>query len=88
VARQADGTVKSVQPNGFTMTDAGGRELVFAADPGMTIVARGASHKMDRLESDGKKPTIGDFLAANQRVSVKYLDAAGKLTAREVQVVR
>jgi hypothetical protein len=84
--QQAEGTVKSVQPNGFTMTDASGRELVFTADKDTVIVARGASHKMDRLAAGGKPATVGEFVAAGQRASVKYVDIGGKLTLREVQV--
>jgi hypothetical protein len=86
VARQASGTIKSVQPNGFTVTDSAGKDLVLSADPGMVIVARGASHKMDKLEAGGKAPTIAEFLAAKQQVLVKYVETGGKLTAREVQV--
>ncbi len=86
VAREASGTVKSVQPNGFTVADSGGRDLFFAVDKNTQILAKGASHKMDQLKADGKAPTIGEFLAAKQNVSVKYLDNSGKLTAREVQV--
>jgi hypothetical protein len=84
--KEANGTVKSVQPNGFTMTDAGGRDVFFAADKDTQILAKGASHKMNALKADGKAPTVGEFLSAKQRVFVKYLDEAGKLTAREVQV--
>jgi hypothetical protein len=86
VVLEANGIVKSVQPNGFTITDANGRELVFVVDRGAQILARGASHKMDRLEADGKPPTVGSFIAPPQRVFVKYVDNAGKLTAREVLV--
>jgi hypothetical protein len=86
VARETSGTVKAVQANGFTVTDKGGQELFFAVDKDTQIVAKGASHKMDQLKADGKAPSVGEFLAAKQTVSVKYLDSAGKLTAREVQV--
>jgi hypothetical protein len=85
-AREATGKVKSVQPNGFTITDASGKELVFVADGSTQVVARGASHKMDRAEAGGKPPTIGTFIAAQQTVSVTYVDVAGKLMAREVRV--
>jgi hypothetical protein len=84
--RQAEGTVKSVQPNGFTITDTTGKELAFVADKDTVIVARGASHKMDRLAAGGKPATVGEFVAAQQRVSVKYVDIGGKLTLRDVQV--
>ena len=83
---EANGTVKSVQPNGFTMTDANGKELVLTADKDTQIVAKGASHKMDQLKADGKPPTVGEFIAAQQRVSVRYVDNAGKLTLRQVNV--
>ena len=86
VAREANGTVKVVQSNGFTLTDSGGREIFLAVDKDTQIVAKGASHKMSQMKADGKAPTLGEFLAAKQAVFVKYLDTAGKLTAREVQV--
>ena len=86
VARETSGTVKSVQPNGFTITDDSGKELFLAADNDTQIVAKGASHRARELRADGKPSTLADFLAEKQRVSVKYVDAAGKLTAREVQV--
>ena len=83
---EANGTVKSVQPNGFTMTDANGKELVLTADKDTQILAKGASHKMDQLKADGKPPTVGEFIAAQQRVSVRYVDNAGKLTLRQGNV--
>jgi hypothetical protein len=86
VARETSGTVKSVQPNGFTVTDDSGKELFFGADNETQIVAKGASHRARELRADGKPSTLADFLAEKQRVVVKYADAAGKLTAREVQV--
>ena len=63
---EANGNVKSVQPNGFTMTDANGKELVLTAD-GHADRRKGASHKMDQLKADGKPPTVGEFIAAQQR---------------------
>jgi hypothetical protein len=83
---EANGTVKSVQPNGFTMIDTNGKELVFTADKDTQVLAKGASHKMDQLKADGKSPTVGEFIAAQQRVSVRYVDIAGKLTLRQVNV--
>ena len=83
---EANGTVTSVQPNGFTMTDTNGKELVLTADKDTQILAKGASHKMDQLKANGKPPTVGEFLAAQQRVSVRYVDNAGKLTVRQVNV--
>jgi hypothetical protein len=83
---EANGTVKSVQPNGFTMTDNNGKELVLTADTDTQILAKGASHKMNQLKADGKPPTVGEFIAAQQRVTVRYVDDAGKLTLRQVNV--
>ena len=84
--RHAEGTVESVQPNGFTMTDSTGRELVFVADRETVIVARGASHKMESLAASGKPATVAEFIAPRQRVSVKYVEIGGRLTLRDVQV--
>jgi Chalcone isomerase-like len=86
VARETSGTVKSVQPNGFTIADVSGKDLFFAVDNETQIVARGASHRTRELRADGKPGTLADYLAEKQRVVVKYVDVGGKLTAREVQV--
>jgi hypothetical protein len=86
VALETNGTVKSVLSNGFAITDASGKELIFVADSETQVVARGASHRMRELRADGKPATLGEFLAEKQRVNVKYVDVGGKLTAREVQV--
>jgi hypothetical protein len=83
---QASGTVQSVAPNGFTMTDSSGKAWSFTVDKSTSIVSKGASHEMAKLKADGKAPTVAEFIAAKQAVDVKYLEAEGKLIAKEVRV--
>jgi len=83
---QASGTVQSVAPNGFTMTDSSGKAWSFTVDKSTSIVSRGASHEMAKLKADGKAPTVAEFIAAKQAVDVKYQEAEGKLVAREIRV--
>ena len=57
--REATGKVKSVQPNGFTITDASGKELVFVAD------ADDADRRAGSQPQDG--PAGGGREAADDR---------------------
>lgn len=85
-AKEAAGTIKSVSATGFVVTDSTGKDWSFDVDKGTTVMAKGASHKMDALKADGKPTQISEFLAAKQAVSVKYVEANGKMTAKEVRV--
>lgn len=85
--KEATGTVKLVELNGFTITDANARDLSLAIDKDTRVLAKGASHKMDRLKADGKLPTLAEFLAEKQSVYVKYWEKGAKLVAREVRVL-
>ena len=85
-AKEASGTVKSVEPNAFTITDSKAKDWSFGVDKDTLILAKGASHKMDRLKADGKLPTIGEFIAEKQSVYVKYEEKNGRMTAKEVRV--
>jgi ABC-type Fe3+-hydroxamate transport system substrate-binding protein len=84
--KDASGTVKSVSASGFVVTDAAGKELTFEVDKTTTVIAKGASHKMDALKADGKTPTIGEFLSEKQMVHVRYVEKDGKAMAKEVRV--
>jgi hypothetical protein len=83
--KEATGTVKSVSGSGFVVTDAAGKERSFDVDKATTVVAKGASHKMDALRADGKPAQLSEFLAVKQAVSVKYAESGGKLLAKEVR---
>jgi len=84
--KEASGTVKSVEQNGFTVTDSGARDWSFAVDKDTLVLAKGASHKMDKLKADGKLPSIGEFVAEKQSVQVKYWEKDGKMIVKEVRV--
>jgi ABC-type Fe3+-hydroxamate transport system substrate-binding protein len=83
--KEASGAVKSVSGSGFVVTDAAGKEWSFDVDKATTVVAKGASHKMDALKADGKPAQLSEFLAPKQAVSVKYTQSEGKLLAKEVR---
>jgi hypothetical protein len=85
-AKDASGTVKTVSAAGFVVTDAAGKDWTFDVDKETTVLAKGASHKMNALKADGKTPTIGDFLKEKQSVTVKYVEKDGKPVAREVRI--
>jgi len=85
--KDVTGTVKSVTGGTFVVTDSAAKDWTFAVDSKETlVVAKGGNHKMDALKADGKPATIGEFIAAKDKVVVSYSEKDGKLTAKEVHV--
>jgi hypothetical protein len=84
--KEASGTVKSVEQNTFTVTDSHAKDWTFAVDKDTLVLAKGASHKMDKLKDNGKLPSIDEFVAAKQKVVVKYAEQDGKLMVKEVRI--
>lgn len=84
--KEATGTVKSVSGTGVVVTDSAGKDWTFDVDKGTTVVAKGASHKMDALKADGKMPTVDEFVKEKQNVIVKYWEKEGKAVAKEIRV--
>lgn len=85
-AKEAKGTVKAVAATSITITDSAAKDWTFAIDKETTVVASGASHKMDKLKADGKLVTIDEFVAVKKNVVVSYIEKDGKAIAREVHV--
>ena len=86
-AKEVTGTVKAVTGGTFVVTDSAAKDWTFLVDSKETlVVAKGGSHKMDKLKADGKPATIGEFISEKQTVVVKYIEKDGKLTAKEVHV--
>jgi hypothetical protein len=85
-AKEASGTVKAVTASSFTVTDSAAKDWTFAVDKETTVVAKGATHKMDKLKADGKAPTIDEFVKEKQQVTIKYAEKDGKMIAKEVRV--
>ena len=83
---KAAGTVKAVAADSLTITDSAAKDWTFVVDKETTVVAKGASHKMDKLKADGKPSTIGAFVMAKQHVAVTYVEKDGKQVAKEVHV--
>ena len=83
---KAAGTVKAVAADSLTITDSAAKDWTFVVDKETTVVAKGASHKMDKLKADGKPTTIGEFVMAKQQVAVTYAEKDGKQVAKEVHV--
>ena len=85
--KEVTGTVKAVAGGTFTVTDSAAKDWTFGVDSKETlVVAKGGSHKMDKLKADGKPTLIGEFISEKQTVVVKYMEKDGKLTAKEVHV--
>ena len=85
--KDVTGTIKEVSGGTFVVTDSGGKDWTFGVDSKETVViVKGGHHKMDALKADGKAPTIGEFIAAKQKVVVQYTEKDGKYTAKEVHV--
>ena len=84
--KEAVGTVKSVAASSFVVTDSAGKDWSFDVDKGTMVLVKGGSHKMDAIKADGKAPTISEFLAAKQDVTVQYWEKDGKKVAKEVRV--
>jgi hypothetical protein len=83
---KATGTVKAVANDSLTITDSAAKDWTFAVDKETMVVARGASHKMDKLKEDGKPTTISEFVAVKNDVTVTYVEKDGKKVAKEVHV--
>jgi hypothetical protein len=83
---KATGTVKAVTADSITVTDSASKDWTFVVDKETTVLASGASHKMDKLKSDGKPTTITEFVSAKKSVVVTYTEKDGKNVAKEVHV--
>jgi hypothetical protein len=83
---KATGTVKAVTTDSITVTDSASKDWTFAVDKGTTVLASGASHKMDKLKADGKPTTITEFVSVKKNVTVMYVEKEGKMVAKEVHV--
>jgi hypothetical protein len=86
------GTVKTVAANSIVVTDSDAKDWTFLVDSKETTVfVKGAHHKLDKLKADGKQPTISEFVAEKQQVSVKYEKSPkqeGYWIAKEVHVAK
>lgn len=86
-ASTAAGVVTAVSGSSLTIKgDAG--ELTFTIDPATKVVAPGAGTETREKKAAGEKPTISDFVAAGDTVSVQYRESSGNKTASEVRVTR
>jgi ABC-type Fe3+-hydroxamate transport system substrate-binding protein len=83
--KEAAGKVKAVAADSITI-DHAGKDATFVVDKDTTVVASGASHKMDKLKADGKPTVITEFVAVGKHVIVKYAEKDGKQVAKEVHV--
>jgi len=88
-AKEMTGTVKSVSGGTFTVTDSASKDWAFAIDSKETVVvAKGGTHKMDKLKADGKPAVLSEFLSEKQMVAVKYYEKDGKMIAKKVHVTQ
>jgi hypothetical protein len=85
-AKEATGKVKAVAASSITIADSASKEMTFVVDKDTTVIASGASHKMDKLKADGKPTVITEFVAPDKTVTVKYAEKDGKQVAKEVHV--
>ena len=83
---RATGTVKTVSADSITVTDSASKDWTFVVDKETTVVAKGASHKMDKLKADGKPTTITEFVSVKNNVVVLYAEKDGKSIAKEVHL--
>ena len=86
-AKGLTGTVTSVSGSEFTVKDGADKDWTFAIDSKETVVvAKGGTHKMDKLKADGKPAVLSEFLSEKQMVAVKYYEKDGKMIAKKVLV--
>jgi len=83
---ETKGKVKSVAGNTVTLTADDGTEISLEASTDSVIIAKGASHKMDDLDAQGKPSAITEFVKEKSSVSVKYADKDGKHMIEELRV--
>jgi hypothetical protein len=84
--KEVTGKVKAVEATAITIADSAAKETTFVIDKDTMVIAKGASHKMDKLKADGKPTLITEFVAPDKTVTVKYVEKDGKQVAKEVKV--
>jgi hypothetical protein len=85
--KNATGKITAVTGNGLTV-NSGGKDMKFVYDAKSRIEGTGMTTKTKELEKLGKAPTLPDFLAVNDEVSVEYTEAAGVMHATEVRLIK
>lgn len=85
--KNVNGKITAVTGSGFTI-NSGGKDWTFVYDAKSRIEGTGMGTKMRELEKLGKKPTLTEFLAVNDEVSVDYTESAGTMHATEVRVIK
>jgi hypothetical protein len=84
-AQKVTGKVKAVSGNAVTLVADDGAEHTFEVTAKTKVVGVGCHHKADALQANGRKAGIGEFVRADQRVSVRYLEEKG---ARYIEALR
>jgi hypothetical protein len=85
--KSVKGTVKSVAADSLTVTDKDNKDWTFVIGTKTKVIASGGSHKTAETKAMGKVPMITDEVKEGAKVSVKYWDAGGTMTAAEVKVL-
>jgi len=86
--KNAHGKVTAVTGTGFTV-NSGGKDMTFVYDAKKSrLEGTGMSTKTRELEKLGKTPTLGDFIAVNDEVSVDYKEDAGTMHATVVRMIK
>jgi len=86
--KDAKGTVKAVAADSVTVTDAAGKDWVFAVDAKTKLIASGGTHKTAETKNMGKSPSITDIVKEGGKVTVKYHELeGGKFHAAQVRVL-
>jgi len=85
--RVASGKVKAVSEKVVTLADANGVLSTFEVAQGTKVYATGATHKSQRLASNGKKTTMDDFVRQDQYVTVYYREQDGTRTITKLRVL-
>ena len=83
----AQGKVTAVSDKTVTLAVEGGVERTFAVAQGAHVYAEGASHRSQMLVSNGKKPTMDDFVREGQRVTVHYREEYGTRSITKLRVL-
>ena len=73
----AQGKVTAVSDKAVTVAVENGAVWTFEVAQGARVYAQGASHKSQRLVSNGKKTTMGDFVREGHNVTVHYREQDG-----------
>ena len=86
-AKTIQGKVTSVAADSVTVAN-GSESMTFGVDSTTKIIGKGLTTKTNEKAVKGEKLTLTDAVGSDDRVSVTYMEAGGKLHATTIKVTQ